>query len=329
MTQRNPLLASLPALALLVAACGGSDAETTPGPIDSGTPDTYVAPDAAPETTAEDASADTSVPASDAADAAAADADAPADWPSCDGKPAGATAATVPELWTANPTTPRSSWVSGVVVTAVSTGGCATHKACQIFVQEESTETTLAGVARKAIKVFVSAKAAARFTGIVPGDKVDLAGHAFRYTLAGQNELLLQVNDLTRGCIKKTGTGTITPVPATLPELGSVAAYETTFGPVLVQLKDVSGNTDSALTNTFGMFPTTGGFEAGAYEVVSLSPYCLPASTFTGITTKTRYNFATVTGVFGMFAPPPAADGGVASKYLQVYPRSMADLAIK
>ena len=278
---------------------------------DTALPDTFVADTLAADTLVADAS------------------EAGPDWPACETRPDGATATTLRDLWMANPPAPKSSWVSGVVITAISGGGCATDKACQIYVQEESAETTLTGVAHRAMKVFVSAKAAARFTGLAVGDKVDVAAHAWRYTVGGQNELLLQVNDLTRGCAKKTGTGAIAPVAATLADLGSADAYENQYGPVLVQLSGVSGNTDTALTMTFGMFPSTGGFDAGATSIVSLSPYCLPAGTFgAGMAPKTRYNFTTVTGVYGLFAPP-ATDAGPPPRYLQLYPRTMGDLAIK
>lgn len=319
--QLNRLLGlfSLALLPLAAVACGAANDEVSAETTDSGRPDSTTTPD----TAVEDVGADTFVPTPDAADTAVLDAETGPDWPSCDSKPTGTTTATIPEIWTANPTAPKYSWVSGVVVTAVSGGGCAADTACQIFVQQESSETTLAGVSKKAIKVFISAKAASRFTGIVPGDKVDIAAHAWRYNIDGQNELLLQVNDLTRGCMKKTGVGTITPVPATLTDLGSVAAYESDLGPVLVKLSTVSGTTKATLSLIFGMFPT-GGFDAGSSQIVSLSPYCLAGNTFgsTMIPAK-RYDFDTVTAVFGLFIDPTP------KKYLVVYPRTMADLAIK
>jgi len=326
--QRHPILrlASLSAISLVAVACGGSGSSTDDT---VGKPD--VAVDTAPADTAvtDTATSDTFVPTTDAADAAVLDAETGPDWPSCDSKPSGTTTSTIPALWATNPSAPVYSWVSGAVVTAVSGGGCAADKACQIFVQEEGGAATLAGVAKKAIKVFVSAKAGSRFTGIVPGDKVDIAAHAWRYNVTGQNELLLQVNDLLRGCIKKTGTGTITAVPATLTELGSVAAYETQYGPVLVTVSGVSGNTDTSLSMTFGLWPTTGGFDAGASSIVSLSPYCLSGNAFTGMTTSKRYDFNSVTGVFGIFIPTTTGDSGTSPKYLEVYARTMADVSIK
>lgn len=318
-----PLLVGASLAIALANGCGGADSEVTETTVDSGGPDTSTSPDTALDDTGADLGTDTFVPTADAADTAVPDtADAGPDWPSCDTKPAAATTATIRELWTANPTAPKFSWVSGVVVTAVSSGGCAADKACQIFVQEESTETTLAGVAKRAIKVFVSAKAASRFTGIVPGDKVDVAAHAWRYNVDGQNELLLQVNDLTRGCMKKTGVGTIAPVAATLADLVTVDAYESTLGPVLVKVSEVTGNTKT-LAQIFGLRPI-----GGAPTLVSLSPYCLAGSLFTGLTESKAYDFSTITGVYGMFIPGAPSDGGL-SKYLVIYPRTLADLAIK
>ncbi len=310
---------SLAALPLVALACGGSNDEVTAPVVDSGRPDATTTPD----TAVDDVGTDTFVPTPDAAETSVPDAETGPDWPSCDSKPAGTTTATIPEIWTANPTAPKYSWVSGVVITAVSGGGCVADAACQIFVQQESPETTLAGVSKKALKVFISAKTASRFTGLVPGDKVDLAAHAWRYNIDGQNELLLQINDLTRGCMKKTGTGTINPVPATLADLGSVTAYESDIGPVLLKLTTVSGTTKASLAQIFGMFPT-GGFDAGSSQIVSLSPYCLAGNVFgSAMTTAKRYDFDAVTGVFGLFIDPTP------KKYSVVYPRTMADLAIR
>lgn len=306
----------------LALGCGGDGGTTEVPVIDSGHPDVTI------DTGVTDTGSDTFVPTEDASDAAALDAETGPDWPTCDSKPDGTTTSTIPALWATNPTAPVYSWVSGVVVTAVSGGGCAADKACQLFVQQESADTTLAAVAKKAIKVFVSAKAGSRFTGIVPGDKVDVAAHAWRYNVTGQNELLLQVNDALRGCIKKTGTGTITPVPATLPDLATAAAYETQYGPVLVTVSNVTGDTDDALTKIFGLRATASG-DAGAPQPVSVSPYCLPGYAFTGMTTLKRYDFNSITGVFGMFIPSTTTDAGTPPKFLVVYPRTMSDLSIQ
>lgn len=316
---------ALSSLCSVFVACGGEDTVTDVGSVDSGRPDTTT--DTGSDTGTADTGADTFVPSTDTGDAA--DADSGPTWPSCDSKPTGTTTATIPALWTANPSSPTYSWVSGVIVTAVTGGGCVAGKACDIYVQEQGTETTLAGAAHKAMKVFVSDKASSHFTGIAPGDKVDLAAHAWRYTVGGQNELLLQVNDAIRGCIKKTGTGSVAAVPATLMDL-SVSAYETN-GPVLITLSNVTADTDAASLSktTNAMFPTTGGFEAGTFEKTSLSPFCLAGGAFTGMTTSKRYDFTSVTGVFSMYIPGATTDAGLLVKILELCPRTMTDVVIK
>src|SRR5205807_3549888 len=108
---------------------------------------------------------------------------------------------------------------------------------CNVFLQDPGTYASLAEAAHHAIKIFVSPAAASHFVGIAVGDQVDVAGWAWRYTVGGENEILLQVADAPlRGCFKKTGTGTIASVDATLVDLGSISAYEDTYGPVLVKL---------------------------------------------------------------------------------------------
>jgi len=312
----------------LIVGCSGSTDESPVTPLaDASVDDSATLDTGAPDTsTIEDTfvPVDTGSDASDTGDLGVTD--APPAWPSCDSKPTDAATSTIAQLWVDDPKTPKFTWVSGAIVTGVSYNGCAAERACQIVVQE-GTATTLATAARHAIKLFVSAKAASRFIGIAVGDRLDIAAYAWRYNLGGQRELLLQVNDLLRGCAKKTGTGTIDAVPATLAELGSVAAYEDTYGPVLVRVADVSGRTDTALTMTFGLWPTSG-FDAGSMPIVSASPYYLTAGAFTGIAATTRYDFASITGVYGLFVPDPG-DAGAATKYLHIYPRTMSEVVRK
>ena len=317
---------------LLLTACGGGADDTSvsvtdSSPLDSTSPDT--ASDTSVDTSPDEGTLDSSSPETPETSTDTA-ADAPKDWPSCDSKPTGAATSTIQQIWTADPVTPVFDWISGSVVTAVSFAGCATSRACQIFLQEELAPADLTAAARHAIKLFISAKAAERFTGIAPGDRVDVAGYAVRYKLDGQNELLVQVNDLLRGCIKKTGTATVTPVAATLADLSTVAAYESTLGPVLVKLANLSGKPDTA-GSIFGLYPTTGfdaGSDAGSSGIVSLSPYSLPSGMFTGLTAGTKTDFASITGVFGLFYPG-AGDAGPATKYLVVYPRQMSEVVKK
>ncbi|MBL8716327.1 MAG: hypothetical protein JNL79_10045 [Myxococcales bacterium] len=305
-----------------VPACSGSSA-TTDGPVDTGTLDTG-APDTTPADTGDK---DTGLADTGTVDTGTADADAPIPWPTCDAKPATATTSTLPEIWKANPTTPVFTWVSGAIVTGVSQGGCSAGKACQIFLQDGSF-ASLAASSGHAIRFFASIVTGERFAGIAVGDKVDVAAYAVRYTLGGQNELLLEVNDLLRGCMKKTGTGTIDPVAATLAELGTVDAYENKYGPVLVKAVELSGKPDVSLGMTFGLF--TIGVDAGGAPNVSLSPYFLPGAAFTApLVPSTKIDFTSVTGVFGMFVVSATGDAGTATKYLQIYPRTMADLVKK
>lgn len=311
---------------VLTACSGGADDTSTSvadsSPIDSTSPDT--ASDTADDTGAADSTA------TETSTDTATDADAPREWPSCDSKPTGAAPSTIQQVWTADPASPVFHWISGSAVTAVSFAGCSAGRACQIFLQEELAPADLTAAARRAIKLFISAKAAERFTGIATGDRVDVAGYAVRYKLDGQNELLVMVNDLFRGCIKKTGTATVTPVAATLADLSTVAAYESTLGPVLVKLANLSGKPDTP-PSIFGLYPTGGfdaGTDAGSSGIVSLSPYSLPSGMFTGLATGTKTDFASITGVFGMFYPG-AGDAGPATKYLVVYPRQMSDVVKK
>ena len=302
----------------VLVGCGGGGASSD-GPTDTGVRDTG-APDTTLSDTATDIGTDTGVADS------VGDGDAAVPWPTCDAKPDGATATTLPEVWKADPKKPVFEWVSGAMVTGVSYGGCTAGKSCQMFLQDGSYGT-LAASSGHAIKFFASIATGGRFAGIAVGDKVDIAAYGLRYTLDGQNELILEVNDLLRGCMKKTGTGTIDAVPATLAELGTTDAYENKYGPVLVKVLDLRGKADVSLGMTFGLF--TIGVDAGA-PVVSLSPYYLPGGSFGApVVVSTTLDMASVTAVFGMFVPPPATDGGTATKYLQLYPRTMADVVKK
>ena len=208
-------------------------------------------------------------------------------------------------------------------VTAVSRGACAANQACQIFLQQDATYANLAQGAKHGIKMFISAAASQHFTTIAVGDKVDALGYPWRYTLGGQNELLVEVNAVLPGCAHKVGTGTPTPISGVFLSDVSVNAYENTVGPLLLKVDALIG-TPGTPTETFGL--GTQGFDGGADaggEIVSLSPFFLPGGAFTGLTNGLKTKFASVTGVFGLFVPP--ADGGV-QKYLELYPRTMADV---
>ncbi len=298
--------------------------------LDAAAPD-VIAPDVtAPDVTAPDVSVDAPATPDVAADVGPDDAGCGSTWPTCDARPAGATATSISALWTADPMRPTFSWVSGVVVTAISRGACSAGTACQIYVQEPTGATTLADAAHHAIKVFISAASASRFTAIHVGDRVDVAASAWRYNVSGQNELLLQVADSCslRGCMTRTGDGVIAPVPATLSALGSVTAYESTVGPVLVRFTDVAATTDATTplqSTTGGLYVPGVALDGGRSEAISVSPFFMPGSRFVGYTASQRLRFSSLTGVFGMFIPTSTSDAGVA-KYLQVYPRTVDDL---
>jgi hypothetical protein len=244
-------------------------------------------------------------------------------WPDCNTKPANVAARTIPQIWSANYTTETEVWVSGVFVTGVSAGACTAGQACQFFVQD-GTYPDLASAAKHAIKVFVSANTSSYFTGIRAGDRVDVLGYAWRYNLGGQNELLIQVNAKLPGCFKKVGTGNVSAVTNVPLTSLTVAAYENTYGPVLVQVSDVSGRPDPTPTTTFGIWPTGQFPEAGGPQQ-SLSPTLLPGAAFSGLYTDGGVaRFSTVTGVFGVFVPP--VDGGSPPKFAEIYPRTPGEI---
>ena len=297
--------------ALAAAACG-SDSGTTgadPSPI----------PDASVKKDSPTTPADTSTVETDA------DVDDGAAWPTCDAKPSTASAKTIPQIWQADPPAAVETWVSGVYVTAISGSACTANKACQLFVQTDLSYPSLAGAAKHSIKVFVSAAAASHFTSVAVGDRVDVLAWAWRYDINAQHELLLQVNAQIRGCAKTTSTNNaLVPLSGlSLTDL-TLDKYENTHGPLFVRIASALGKPDPSPTATFGLFHATeGGLpEAGAdggTNIVSLSPFFLPGSTFTGLT-PVLTAFASLTGVFGTFV---ASTG---TKYLEIYPRTAADI---
>ncbi len=305
--------------ASLLLGCGGSSATGVATPDDTGVDAT------APDQGAEAPRDDTGAEVNDASDAP----DAAPDWPTCDSKPLGAAPTTIADLWANPPSTPSSSWIPGAYVTAISGAGCSSSAtaACQIFLADATSYADLNDAARRAIRLMLWPPASPHFAGVQVGDQVDVAAFAYRDTAKGANELLLDVSDTRRGCARKVGSGAVSPVAATLSDLGSATAYEVTYGPVLVQLSAVSATTDSkSVSKTTGGLFYPASFDAGSSEPVSVSPYCLSGGTFTAYQPNTRYDFVTLTGVFGVFRPQAPADGGVPPTYLEIYPRTMADL---
>jgi hypothetical protein len=107
----------------------------------------------------------------------------------------------------------------------------------------------------------------------------------------------------------------------TLADL-TLDAYENTHGPMLVRVATVLGKPDASPTTTFGLFhPSDAGLPDAGVDIVSLSPFFLPSSTFTGAgLTPVLTAFASITGVFGTFVP------ATGPKYLELYPRTAADI---
>jgi hypothetical protein len=315
------------ALGALAAEACGSNAGNFYGAVDGGAqdmPDTYApATDATPTDTGTDvaiADTGTDAPPSDAG---------PSVWPDCKTQPPNTTLMTLPEVWQNDDTsTPKGVFVTGVTVTAIGHGACTAGYACQLVVQDGSYATLVAG-AHHAIKVFASATTSKYFTGLTVGDKIDVSGFAWRYTLQNSNELLIEVNVMLPGCSNKTGTNALTPVTGVTLDDFTVDHYEQTYGPLLVEVANVSGKYTGPANVTFGLYPTgvDGGFpEAGATDIVSLSPYFLPNGNFTGLAQGQVTKFTTITGIFDVFYAPPADGGTAATKYLELGPRTSADI---
>jgi hypothetical protein len=248
-------------------------------------------------------------------------------WPTCDAQPSGTPSKTITQLWADNPSTETEAWVPGVYVTAISGSACVANTTCQVFLQQDENYASLAAGAKHGIKVRIAASVASHFTSLQVGDKVDVLGYAWRYNLGGANELVLQVNAQLPGCAKKIGTGN--PTPITGVQLGdlSVSGYETTQGPLLIQLSTVTGK-PALPTEIFGLWKTGVGIgDAGPESLVNASPFFLPNGAWVGLPTSGTVNqdFSTVTGVFAVFVP--FTEAGTPPKYMVVYPRTMSEMA--
>lgn len=242
-------------------------------------------------------------------------------WPTCDLQEPNVPAKTLPQIWIDNPATPSRAWVSGVYVSAVSGAGCVANSSCQIFVQQSETYADLNAAKKQSIRFAVAPAAASRFVGLAAGDRVDLDARAFRDTTDGKNELIFLVTDNLKGCMKKTGTGTLVPVTTTLDVL-SVPEYEAN-GPILVRVDTVTGRPHLP-AETFALWDTGAPLPGDLTTVTSLSPFFLSGAAFTGLTAEQVTDFASVTGVFGIFTP----DAVPLVKYEEIYPRSMAEVIV-
>lgn len=294
----------------------GGNADATPSETDSGTEtDAGKSKDSG-------ASKDTGS-ATDASTDGAMD----AGWPDCLTQPTNVPTKTIDAIWTDNANAPAEVWLSGVYVTAVSRGGCSANQACHLYVQEATTFASLAAGAHKAIKVLVSSSVASRFASVAVGDRVDLLGWGWHYNLFGQNELLVQVAQTLPGCMNKVGSGILVPITGVQLADLTHASYDV-YGPLLVKLNALSGKPTGSAGETFGLFATgfDGSFPDAGTDIVSLSPFYLQGQQFTNppVLPGSVNAFASVTGVFGLFAP--FVDAGTSASYLELYPRTTADI---
>ena len=250
--------------------------------------------------------------------------DAGATWPTCDTQPSAAPSKTIVQIWADNAATETQVWVPGVFITAISGGACVSGTTCQIFVQQAETYASLAAGAKQGIKLRIASTVANYFASLKVGDKVDVLGYAWRYNLGGANEMAIQINSQLPGCAKKVGTGN--PVAITGVQLTdlTVAAYEQTHGPLLVQLTTVTGK-PALPTEIFGLWKTGVGIgDAGPESLVNASPFFLANGAFTGFTSGQPVDFKTLTGVFAVFSP--FVEAGTPPKYTVVYPRVMTEM---
>lgn len=254
--------------------------------------------------------------------------DAGPTWPLCDVKPSSVPSKTINQVWVDNPTQETQVWISGAYVAAVSGSGCTSGSSCQIFIQSATSYANLGAAAKNGINVRVAGSVAQHFTGIAVGDQVDVMGWAWRSTLGGASEMVVQVNSSLPGCAKKVGAGTLTPVAAQLSDL-TVNAYEQTHGPMLVQLSTITGK-PAGTKEIFGLWTTGVGIgDAGPEGLVNVSPYFLANNAFTGLPTdgQTAVDFTSVSGVFAVFVP--FTEAGTPPKYVVVYPRTVSELVKK
>ena len=304
-------------LSVLLAACGSKDTGTASTTAGSGVASTTGAPATGSGTGTGTGTGAVTGTGTGTGAGTGTGTGASTTWPSCTSQPPGVNAATLPDLWTSNPSVPEEVWVSGAIVTSVSGGGCAGGAACWLTLQDAPTYASFDAGAQHGIRLWVSGAEAQRFTGIAVGDVVDVLGWLARDTTGGANELRLAVDTTSPGCAEATGTASPTPIPdVTLDQL-TVAAFQTTHGPLLVRLPLVSGR-PTAQDETFGLWPT-GVVWTG--EIVSLAPDGMPNATFVGMAVGSIMDFTSVSGVF--VAPHIAG-----TTYAQVWPRSTSDLVI-
>src|SRR5678815_114677 len=106
-----------------------------------------------------------------------------------------------------------------------------------------------------------------------------------------RNELIVHVDDVSPGCALKVGSGTPTPITGVqLSDIGSLSAYEDIYGPLLLQVANVTG-TPKLPNQTFGVGNSF--FDGGATDasIVSLSPYYMPNGNFVGLDSGVKTKF--------------------------------------
>jgi len=292
------------------AVMGGCGDNGGGGPTDSGNdatqqPDATKLPDATP-----DAPFD------------AAKTDAPGfDWPDCTSQPQNVPSKTIPELWTDDPTTPTQVWLAGVYVTAVSKGACEAGVACEFILQQDLTYGSLEAGAQHAIRAWITSTTSTHFTSLAVGQQVNAMAWAFRESEGGQNELILHVDDVEPGCALAVGSGTPTPIQGVaLSDIGSLAAYEQIYGPLLLEVANVTG-TPKQPDQTFGLGDTFYDGGASDAQIISLSPYYMDGGVFVGLDAGVKTKFSSVSGVFNEYFNPDAS----AVKYLEIGARGAGD----
>ncbi len=242
-------------------------------------------------------------------------------WPDCTSQPNGVPTKAITDLWSMNPSVPVQVWLPGVYVTAISKGACTAGVACEFNLQQDLTYGSLEAGAQHAIRAWISSSTSKYFTSLAVGDQVNAMAWAFRETEAGQNELILHVDTVEPGCALKIGSGTPTPITGVqLTDIGSLDAYEQIYGPLLLEVANVTG-TPKQPDQTFGLGNTF--FDGGVTDaqIISLSPYYMPNGAFVGLEAGVKTKFTSVSGVFNEYFNPDAS----ATKYLEIGARTSAD----
>jgi len=294
-------------VAAVAAGCGDNG---NGGPGDSG-----------PDVTTQDVITQPVDAAKDAPfDAAKTDAP-PFIWPDCTSQPQGVPTKTIAQIWSDDPTTPTQVWLPGVYVTAISKGACTTGVACELILQQDLTYASLEAGAQHAVRAWITTSTAKYFASLAVGDQVNAMAWAYRESEGGQNELILHVDLVEPGCALKIGSGTPTPIQGVaLSDIGSIAAYEQIYGPLLMQIANVTG-TPKQPDQTFGLGDTFYDGGASDAEIVSLSPYYMDGGAFVGLEAGVKTKISSVTGVFNEYFNPDAS----ATKYLELGARMPSD----